>query len=290
MQRRAAALYAVLLLVVGVVSFSLISVASPPELAFDDPEHQLGEGEEITVGGEAYTVAAIDAEMSGGGGGGHGGGGGAELVRSGTLAYTNDSAVATATWENGSDVTFQNETYTVGVAGPNATTVTLTGTINRTALLQNDTAVQNEVQTVDETEYVVREGADGNRTLLPAADYFPEPEQVTVEEGANVQFDGNEFTVARVGTEGARLTRPTTETVEIGVSNHGNVTVGDQTYFAHFPDNETMVLTTDYATYQRHQVESATFTEHKNGLWGVTIVSGVGLVFLIALAYLPSRY
>lgn len=290
MQRRAAALYAVLLLVVGVVSFSLISVASPPELAFDDPEHEVGEGAELVVDGETYTVDAVDAEMSSGGGGGHGGGGGAELVRSGTLTYTNESALATATWENGSEVTFRNETYTVGVEGANATSVSLTGTINRTAILQNDTTVQNEVQTINGTEYVIREGTDGNQTLLSAAEYFPEPEQLTVEEGATVQFDGNEFTVAAVGADGARLSRPTTETVEIGVSNHANVTVGDQTYFAHFPDNETMVLTTNYERFQRHQAESATFTEHKNGLWGVTIVSGAGLVFLIALAYLPSRY
>jgi len=131
MQRRAAALYAVLLLVVGVVSFSLISAASPPELAFDNPEHELGEGAELVVDGETYTVDAVDAETSSGGGGGHGGGGGAELVRSGTLTYTNESALATATWENGSEVTFRNETYTVGVEGANATSVSLTGRHDR---------------------------------------------------------------------------------------------------------------------------------------------------------------
>ncbi|MEZ3144826.1 hypothetical protein [Halobaculum sp. MBLA0143] len=290
MQRRAAALYAVLLLVVGVSAFSLITVATPPELAFDSPEHELGETEEFQVGDTTYTVDAIDAEMQGGGGGGHGGGGGPELVRSGTLVYTNESALDTATWGNGSDVTFRNETYTVLVDGPNATSVTLEGTINRTAILQNDTTVQNDVQTVDGTEYVVREGADGNRTLLPAADYFPEPERLTVEQGQAVQFDGNEYTVAAVGGDGARLSRPITEEIEVSVSNHANVTVGDQTYFAHFPDNETLVLTTNYEQYQAHQDRMDQFTEHENGLWGVSIVTGIGAVFLIALAYLPSRY
>lgn len=279
MQRRAAALYAVLLLVVGVGAFSLITVAAPPELSFKDPEHELGESERLQVGGTTYTVDAIDAEMDGG-----------EVARSGTLAYTNESALDTATWGNGSDVTFRNETYTVRVDGPNATSVTLVGTINRTAILQNDTSVQNEVQTVDGTEYVVREGADGNRTLLPAADYFPEPERLTVEQGQAVQFDGNEYTVAAVGADGARLSRPTTEEVEISVSHNANVTVGDQKYFAHFADNDTLVLTTNYERYQAHQDRTAQFTEHKNGLWGVSIVTGIGAVFLIALAYLPSRY
>ena len=290
MQRRAAALYAVLLLVVGVSAFSLITVATPPELAFDNPEHKLGEMEQFQVGETTYTVDAIDAEMKGGGGGGHGGGGGPELVRSGTLVYTNESALDTATWGNGSDVTFRNETYTVLVDGADATSVTLEGTINRTAILQNDTTVQNAVQTVDGTEYVVREGADDNRTLIPAADYFPEPERLTVEQGEAVQFDGNEYTVAAVGSDGARLSRPTTEEIEVPVSSHANVTVGDQTYFAHFPDNETLVLTTNYERYQAHQAQMDQFTEHENGLWGVSIVTGIGAVFLIALAYLPSRY
>ena len=285
MQRRAAALYAVFLLVVGVVSFSLIAVASPPELAFENPDHRLSENDELTVDGTTYTLDAIEAEVQGGGGGG-----GSELVRSGTIVWTNESARVTESWDADSEITYQNESWTVLVEGENATEVTLQATINRTAILQNDSDVQNEVQTVDGTEYVVEEGPGGERTLIPAADYFPEPETTTVAQGDTVQFDGSEFTVSAVGADGATLSRVTPQEVEIPVSDEANVTVGSQTYFAHFPDNETLVLSSNYDTYRQFQQNTDEFTRHENGLWGVSIVSALGAFFLIALAYLPSRY
>ncbi|MEZ3116200.1 hypothetical protein RYH80_09770 [Halobaculum sp. MBLA0147] len=292
MQRRAAALYAVLLLVIGVASFSLISVATPPELAFEDPDHELSESDEFTLDGTTYTVDTIDAEMqSSGGGGGHGGGGGgAELVRSGTIVWTNESALATETWGNGSEVTYQNDTYVAEIEGPNDTDVTLREVIDRTAILQNDSSVLNETQTVDGTEYVVREADDGTRTLLPTEEYFPEPETYVFDGGESVQFAGEEFTVAAVSADEARLSRVSPEEVEISVSNHANVTVGDQRYFAHFPDNDTLVLSDDYTVYQQYQNDQDTFKEHENGMWGVSIVTVAGATFLIALAFLPTRY
>jgi hypothetical protein len=292
MQRRAAALYAVFFLVVGLVSFSLISTASAPQLAFENPDHELGEGDEFPVDGTTYTVDDISAEMkSSGGGGGHGGGGGGKhLVRSGTIVWTNESAIVTESWGADSEITYQNESWVVVVEGEDATSVTLREPINRTAILQNDSDVQNEVQTVDGTEYVVREESDGERTLIPADDYFPEPETLSVDQGETVQFDGNEWEVSAVGSDGATLSRVTPQEVEISVSDEANVTVGSQTYFAHFPNNNTLVLTSDYGQYQEFQHESDQFTEHKNGLWGVTIVTGLGAFFLIGLAYLPTRY
>ncbi|MFB6177840.1 MAG: hypothetical protein ABEI99_12000, partial [Halobaculum sp.] len=112
----------------------------------------------------------------------------------------------------------------------------------------------------------------------------------TFSEGDSVQFEGNEFTISSVTGDGATLSRVSPQEVEISVSNKANVTIGSQTYFAYFPDNSTLVLTTQYDTYQQYQHETEQFTEHKNGLWGVSIVSGFGAVFLIALAYLPNRY
>lgn len=285
MQRRAAALYAVLLLVIGVASFSLISVATPPELAFDDPAHELSETDEFTLDGTAYTVDTIDAEMES-----SDGGGGGEVVRSATIVWTNESALATETWGNGSEVTYQNDTYVAEIEGPNDTDVTLREVIDRTAILQNDSSVLNETQTVDGTEYVVREADDGTRTLLPVEEYFPEPETYVFDEGESVQFAGEEFTVASIGADEARLSRVSPEQVEIPVSDRANVTVGDRQYFAHFPDNDTLVLADDYTVYQQYQADQDTFEEHESGMWGVSIVTVAGATFLIALAFLPTRY
>lgn len=290
MQRRDAALYAVFFLVVGVLSFSLISTATAPQLSFENPEHELEANETLVVDGTTYTVDDISAEMQSSGGGGHGGGGGKHLVRSGTIVWTNESARVTAEWGADSSITYQNESWTVVVdGGENATEVTLRESINRTAILQNDSDVQNAVQTVDGTEYVVREDGD-NRTLIPAADYFPEPETLTVEEGESVQFEGEEFTVSSVTGDGATLSRVSPQEVEISVSDKANVTVGSEQYFAYFPNNDTLVLTKQYEVYQQYQDDTDQFAEHENGLWGVSIVTTTGAVFLLALAYLPNRY
>lgn len=290
MQRRAAALYAVFFLVVGVLSFSLISTATAPQLSFENPEHELGEGDDLVVDGTTYTLDSITAEMKAEGGGGHGGGGGKHLVRSGTIVWTNESARVTAEWGADSSITYQNESWTVVVdGGENATEVTLRESINRTAILQNDSDVQNSVQTVDGTEYVVREDGD-NRTLIPADDYFPDPETLTFEEGESVQFEGEAFTISTVNGDGATLSRVSPQEVEISVSNKANVTVGSEQYFAYFPNNDTLVLTKQYETYQQHKEETKQFAEHESGLWGVSIVTMTGAVFLIALAYLPNRY
>ncbi|QLG60952.1 hypothetical protein [Halorarum salinum] len=172
MQRRAAAIYVAFFLVVGAVSFSLIATASAPELSFENPEHELGQGDTFTVDGTEYTVASIDAEMSGGGGGGHGGGGGAALERSATLNATDES---------------------------------------------------------------------GNTT-------------------------------------------------EVSVDDEANVTLGETTYFAHFPDNSTLVLTQEFDQYRAYQEQTVQQKKHTDGLWGVTLLSSLVAVFMVGLAFLPSRY
>ncbi|MFC7135807.1 hypothetical protein ACFQRB_02860 [Halobaculum litoreum] len=75
----------------------------------------MNQGDTFSVDDQQYTVSAVSAEVEGGGGGGHGGGGGEELVRSGTLEYTNESALYTVEWANGSSVTYEDQ---AGPSGP----------------------------------------------------------------------------------------------------------------------------------------------------------------------------
>ncbi|MFC7097229.1 hypothetical protein [Halobaculum marinum] len=290
MQRRAAAIYVAFFLVVGAASFSLIATASAPQLSFENPDHRLNQGDTFTVGDQEYAVSGISAEVESGGGGGHGGGGGgAELVRSGTLEFTNESALYTVEWANGSSVTYENQSWTVATDN-GSETVTLVENVNRTAILQNDDDVENETTTVDGQEYVVERAGD-NRTLIPAAEYFPAPETREFDVGDEVDnVEDNTATIASVTSEAATLEYVAPRTNEISVAHHANVTVGGTTYFAHFPDNSTMVLTQEFDTYHAYEEETATQTRLTNGLWGVTILSGVSAFFLLGLAYMPSRY
>ncbi|QLG28214.1 hypothetical protein HUG10_11915 [Halorarum halophilum] len=292
MQRRAAAVYVAFFLVVGAVSFSLIATASAPHFSVENPEHTLQQGESFTVDGTEYNVQSIEAEMSGGGGGGHGGGGGETLERSGALNWTNTSARQTLTWENGSTVTYDGQDWNVTVPTGQNESVTLSEVQNRQAILQNDSAVENQTTTVDGQEYVVRSAnGNGSRELIPADEYFPAPEERTYSQGDEVpNVENNTATVDTVNSSGATLAWTAPQTNEVEVEDRANVTVGSTTYFAYFPDNETMVLTQQFDQYQAYQQESTDYKTHKDGLWGVTLLSGLISIFMIGLAYLPSRY
>jgi hypothetical protein len=212
------------------------------------------------------------------------------VTRSGELTWTNDSARYTQSWDHNTTVTYQGEDYRVVVEdADDPTSFRLVEAINRTAILQEDGAVNDETVTLNGTEYVVREEGD-SRTLIPASEYFPEPASTEYAEGDSLQFQGNTTTVADVTSESATLawTAPRTNTVEVG--NEANVTLSGQRYFAYFPDNSTLVLESDYGVYQRQTAEIDAYHEHVNGLWGVSIVSFATAIMLLGMAYMPSRY
>lgn len=283
MQRRAAAGYGAVFLVVGILAFSLIATATPPTLTFQNPDHRLGDETNATIGGTEYNVS-VEAELSEG----DGEGGGGELVRSATLVTVNDSARLTATWANGSTVTYRETDWTVRVTDDS--TVQLVEELDRTAILEDDPSVENETQTIDGVTYVVRITDDGEGELIPAEEYFPEPATETIRVGDTVQYEDESATVANVTGEGALLSWTGRETTEIGVSEGANVTIGGTTYYAHFPDNETLVLSDNFERVEAHEAAAAQQKKHTDGLWGITLVSGTGLVLLVGFSFLPSRY
>jgi hypothetical protein len=287
MQRRAAAIYVAFFIVLGAASYSVIATATAPTVEFDNPDHRLAQGDDFGVQDRQYTVTTISAELSGGGGG-HGGA--ASVTRSGQLSWTNDSSRYTATWEHNSTITYEGTDYLVLVEdADDPTTVTLQESINRAARLQNDSTVNDQLVTVNGTDYVVRERGD-NRTLIPASEYFPAPATTQYAEGDGLQYQGNASTVADVSSSGATLawTAPRTNTVEVG--NEANVTLNGQRYFAYFPDNSTLVLESDYGVYEQQTAEIDTYHDHVDGLWGVSIVSFATAILLLGMAYMPSRY
>lgn len=294
MQRRAAAIYVALFLVIGAGAYSLIATAQTPTIGFENPEYELSQGQTFQVEGQTYNVTTVSAEVQSGGGGGHGGGGGGELVRSGQVSWVNDSARFTANWENNSTVTLgeDNTTYRVLVqpASGNPTDFTLREEINRTQILQNDSAADNETVVRNGERVVLVEGENGSLTAVPVDEYFPEPSTQQYSEGDQLTYQNNQTTVDAVENESVTLawTAPKTNTAEL--SNEGNVTLGNQTYLAHFPSNETVVLTQDFESYRSQSDSIDEFHKHVNGLWGIVILCGSVAVLLVGMAYLPSRY
>lgn len=208
-----------------------------------------------------------------------------------TLEWTNESALHTATLENGSSVTYENTAYTVVVAnGSNASTFTLLEEQNVSAILASDQDVKNSLATQNDTEYVVYRSND---SLGPAlSEYLPEPETREFETGDTYQYEGNATTVAEVTSSGVTLewTGPMSRSAEL--QEGANVTLaGGDRYFAHFPsDQEVQLVPIDqYDDYVATQNERTYFDERINGLWGIVIIGGTAAFLVIAGAYLPKR-
>ena len=284
MQRRAAAAYFLFFLVVSVAAYAYIGVAESqrPEVQLDGQE--LTNDSTFTSGGQTYTVSNIHMA----GGGGHGGGGGSMAA---DLSWTNNSSQYTATIESGSTTTLDNTTYNVTVEGSTSTLV-LTAQQNVTQLLQNDNSVYNSLATRDGERFVVYR-ADNSTQPLEA--WLPEPATVTYTTGDQYPYQ------AESGTQTTTLTNVTNNsaTVEwvaprqrtVELSEGGNVTLEDGQYFAHFPDHSTVqVVSVDqYSQYQETLAGQSYFHERTNGLWGISILSGIASVLMLGMAYLPNR-
>ena len=287
MQRRAAAIYFVFFLVVGAAAYAYIGVAqSSQQPGFNLDGTTLESNESTTIDGTEYTVAEVG--HASGGGGGHGGGGGGALVA--TLEWTNESARQTATFENGSTVTYQGGSYTVVV--PNASepsSFTLREEQNVSAILANDSAVENSLATKNDTEYVVyRE----NNSLVPASEYLPAPDTQQFSTGDSFQYEGTQTTVAEVTSSEVTLewTGPVDRSEELQEGTNVTLANGQQ-YFAHFPSDHavSLVPVDQYDDYQNTVSKREYFNERMNGLWGVVIVSGSAAFLVLSMAYLPHR-
>jgi hypothetical protein len=288
MQRRAAAAYFAFFLVISVAAYAYIGVAESQRPAVSlDADAELTNESTFTVDGTEYTATNI--HMSGGGGGGHGGGGGGSMAAD--LSWTNESSRYTATLEHNATTTYQNDTYRVHTDG-NESTVTLEEELNVSALLVEDSSVQNTLATQNGTEYVVYRS---NNTQVPLSEWLPEPETVSFTTGDTYPHSTDsgtqETTISEVTDDGATLEwfAPRENTIEL--SEGGNVTLNEQQFFTHFPDHSTVQIVSiqQYSQYQATLDQQDYFHERKNGIWGVSILSGIAAVLMLGMAYMPVR-
>lgn len=297
MQRRAAVISAVIFLVVGAAAYSLIATANEPEITLENPDYELSENETFEAEGVEYEVTNVEASMQGGGD--HGGE--QHLERSAELIWVNESARFSETWENNTSVEFQsedNQSYRVLIEAEDEEdpdSFVLEEELNRTQILSEDPDADNETVEHEGEEWVVIRDDDDNPTLVPADEYFSEPERSEFSEGESFDFDGNETTVENVTAEQVEVVWTAEEENTVSVSDESNVTLGEneekgQQYLAYFPDNETLYLTQDHEAYEAEKDRIERFDDQKQGLWGVVVLTGATVVLLLGMAFLPSRY
>ena len=289
MQRRAAAIYFALFLVIGLGAYAYLGVvqSQQPQVSLDAPIEG-GANSSFTVGGQEYTISSIEAESDGG-----------SVV--GELAWTNESARSSADLANGSNVSYQDRRWQVVIQNASEITdFTLRERVNATRELLNDPTVQNETANYQGEQWVV--WAENDTLREPLAEYLPAPENETIQQGATFPYEGNEDAeVVSITADAATVawTEASENTAEL--SEGGNVSIQGRTYFVHFPDNSTAQLAPVYASGQ--QTERSTvygnylstldrqdyFQERKNGLWGISIISLTAAIILLGAAYMPVK-
>jgi len=243
-------------------------------------------GDTVTFNGSEATVSIPDADSPSN----------FSLVRDGesvatfalndTVSYRgNETAVAAVSSEAATLVWGDN--YRVLVADESdPTSFRMVQQFNASARLAADPAVENETITrADGREYVV---FTDNGSTRPLEEYLPDPDVGQLEEGDTMTVARNETTVANVTSTGVVVewTAPRTNAVEIAEGE--NVTLNGQQFVVHF-EGDSVVLSPQVEQYQRDLARQDYFHERQNGLWGVTLLSGIAAVFIVGLAYLPVR-
>ena len=266
MQRRAAALYAAFFIILAAGSYAMIGVAEEPAIAVDNPAHTLVTGEEVTVNGRTYSVRVSGGEAE--------------------LTWTDEDAVQTETWDAGSTVTIDGTDFAVSTdADATPPTVRLT----------EERSLGENVSTVDRDglTYVIVE-QDDQQVLVPRDEYLTEqfgpPARIDYDQGAEFTYNNQTVTLATVTNSSATIEWQAAVDTTITAGEGDNVTLNGQTFVAHFPDDRTLELSSDFAAYQNELAAQDTFEERVNGLWGVSLLSALAAITLLGLSYMPSRY
>ena len=295
MVRRDAAVYIAFFLVVAAGSYSILALAEKPTATMENPAHTLSTGTNFTVDGQAYNLTSVTAEINSDG----------ELVRSAEATWINQSAAYTELWQNNSTLSIGNVTYRVSMpteSDPSSATLREIQNVSQPTVTQNG------------TEYVVVT-SNGTKSLVPLAEYkrqqFGAPKTQRLSEGDTFRYANNSTTIGNITRDSLPIqwTAPRTNTVEFGsttaikttlvrggfprnlmfAAGGSNVTLNGQTYTVHYPDNETLQLSTDVQDYQTQLGEIRDRTERFAGLWAVTIISSLAALLVIALAFLPAK-
>jgi hypothetical protein len=285
MQRKAVAAYTLFFVVMAVSAYSVIAVASAPPVDIEGESY--AEGSSFTAAGIQHNVSEIAVPESSGGG--HGGGGGS---LSGEITYVDPQSTLTETLDNGSEVAFRDGTYLLVVEnGTDGRVAVLTEQFDVEGRLAADDAVFNSTVESD-GETFVRFRA--NDTLVPLEEYLPEPTVARFGTGDTMQYVPDEQPVDAEVTEvtdssvSVQWTGPAE--FERTLSEGANVTLADgETYLVHFPNDGEVTLTQDFQGYSESQARIDAFTTRRNGLWGVSIISGLAAVLLVGLGYMPIR-
>ena len=263
MQRRWAAVCIAFFLVMAGSAYSVMALAEQPTADVEGDTYE--NGSSFQQGGTTHNVSVSDG--------------------SGQLTY-NETVESEETFANNTAIDYRNGSYNVSIeAGNGSDSFTLEEELDVEAILGNDSAVENSTFTRDDgTEAVVYR----NGTTRPLEEYVDRDAE-TFSEGDRMEHGEETKTVANVTSERVLVTWETEETQSIGLAEGEPFTVGDTEYVATFPDNSTVVISTQLEEYDSYEESVEYHQERTSGLLYVIIFSLGSSFLLAALAFLPHR-
>lgn len=277
MQRGAAAAYVAFFLVIAAGSYGVIATTDNPTafVTEEEAEYTLTGGDRIEVDERTYNVTAINAEESEG-----------SVEYSGTLTWTNESAVQTATWEANSTVTYgaANTTYRVLIAN-----------------VSNPTAVQLRPEPPDDVNprfvngsQVVDVDVDDDGLVergIPVGQYLGTSEnRSNVTLAGSATINGTDRDITSLTNESVTFEWTEAEDEEVDLGQGTVVELRGTEYLVYFEDGETVYLDENASTeYFQRGNDYAAMSKRINGFWAVTLISVVSAGGMIGLAFLPRR-
>ena len=272
MQRRHAALYAALLLILAAGSYATIGAVESPVITISNPDHSYDVGDDIPINGRIYKVTSLMDNFA-------------------ELEWIDASATKKENWgiNDKIQIDISNESIEFTISSISLDSSTPTFHLTEIRSLGDMPTIQVE----SETYVVLNESNQDNPILIPMDDYLmskfgpPISNEFTI--GSVIQYNSNSASVIGISEQEITVSWPYPKSNTMAISEGDILESNETNYIAHF-ENNLLHLSSDISGYERQSTVIKKFNERLNGLWGVSILGSIGAIILISMAYLPSRY
>lgn len=266
MQRRAAAMYVALFLVIAVGAIGIITAAEPPSSELEAPDYELEPDDTFTVGDTEYTLTRID-EFSA------------------TVRWTQPNQEQSSSLTNESLLERDGSEFRVEIPPDDAP--------SSVALQEVFPEHDQDTTEINGTTYVIV--GDDDPELVPEDEYLLEEfgprDRLELAEGDSFRWDtaGTTVTIDAVSPQAVEVSwvgpLNRTRTIPRGET----IQLDGTTLAANFVGTDYVQLTTDVDAFQEHQSRLETWDERYWGFWGVGVLSIIAAVLIGGLSYLPRR-
>lgn len=265
-----------LFIVIAAGSYAFIGVAEEPDITIQNPDVTETQGDSFTAGGVEYTVENVS--QTGGGGEGLEGGEGSGGAVQANVSWS-EEVRQTESYAAGDTISMDDANWTVEIPEQDEPS---------TFRLVESFDVGLPTVEQGNTTYVIVE-RDGEQVLVKREQYvsdeFGEPE--TREYAVGDAF--GDWQVDEVTNESVTVGRNVTELQSTTFAEGDEVELGGTTYVAHFPDQETVELTSDLDAYQGEIAEQQRFQQRITGLNYLAAICILTALLVLMLAFLPQR-